>query len=177
MRTGSCMVRPGQGKPNQDITPIGTMFPPEETVHIIDPRHPLYGQTLPLVGITNRSYLGHCCVIAMPGNVERNIPLTATDRSAEPLVLFPLPLDLLGLQRLLHTYARLMRQSEQEVPHDASSPPAHPHADGPSDPHPARYSVGTAQPGPTPESAPSPHHPLPTTGRTSRPASRRRPEN
>ncbi|MEM9806852.1 MAG: hypothetical protein AAF959_16400, partial [Cyanobacteria bacterium P01_D01_bin.56] len=44
--------------PNQSNTPISQRFSSEQTVTVTDPRHPLCGRTLLLVGITNKPYLG-----------------------------------------------------------------------------------------------------------------------
>src|SRR3712207_8636614 len=40
----------------QHTTPIGATLSPTESVTIVDPRHPLCGQTLPLIYITNQSH-------------------------------------------------------------------------------------------------------------------------
>lgn len=81
---------------------------------VTDPRHPLYGQTFHLSHITNKQYLGRCCVVWPQEGIERNIPLEATDRSTEPITIFPLPLDLSSVRQLLVAFERMMSQSVEE---------------------------------------------------------------
>ena len=77
---------------------------------VTDPRHPLYGQTLTLVYITNKPYSGRCCVVWLQEGIERNVPVEATDRSTEPLIIFPLPLNLSSVRQLLATCERMVPQ-------------------------------------------------------------------
>ena len=83
-------------------------------VTVTDPRHPLFGRTLPLIHVTNRQYLGRCCVIRLQEGIERNVPLEATDHSAEPITIFPLPLSLSSMRQLLATSERVMIQLMEE---------------------------------------------------------------
>ena len=77
---------------------------------VTDPRHPLYGQTFPLVYITNKPYSGRCCVLWLQEGIERNVPVAATDRSKEPLTIFPIPLNLSSVRQLLITCERIRSQ-------------------------------------------------------------------
>jgi len=43
----------GPANPNQITTPVGHRFSSDQTITVLDPRHPLCGQTLPLVAITH----------------------------------------------------------------------------------------------------------------------------
>jgi hypothetical protein len=99
---------PRGSKPHQQTTAIEAAVAPEEAVTITDPRHPLFGQTLPLMEIANKQYLGRCCVVLLREGVDLFVPLAATDRSPEPLALYPLPLDLISVRQLLVTYGRII---------------------------------------------------------------------
>ena len=85
----------------------------DEEVTVIDPRHPLYGRTFPLLEITNKQYLGRCCVVLYEPPLCRYIPVTATDRSPEPLCIYPLPLNLPSIEQLLATYEVIVSQIEE----------------------------------------------------------------
>jgi len=83
-------------------------------VTVIDPRHPLYGQTFPLVYITNKPYSGRCCVLWLQEGMERNVPVGATDQSSEPITIFPLPLNLSSVRKFLTTCERMISQLTEE---------------------------------------------------------------
>jgi hypothetical protein len=83
---------------------------PEGSVTVVDPRHPLFNQTFPLIEVTNHLAIGQCCRIWLSCGAERLVPLAATDRAAGPTTIFPLPLDAVSLQQLLQTYGRIMTQ-------------------------------------------------------------------
>ena len=70
----------GEGGRDYETTPIQTMFSANETVTIIDPRHPLYDRTFPLLDIANRAHIGRACVIQLRDGLERIVPLAVTDR-------------------------------------------------------------------------------------------------
>jgi hypothetical protein len=96
----------------QQTTPIREQsFRTEETITVIDPRHPLYGRSFPLIEISNKQYMGCCCVVSYRPSLARYIPLEATDRSLEPLVIEPLPLNLKAVQQLLTSYEKIVAQS------------------------------------------------------------------
>jgi hypothetical protein len=46
--------------------------------------------------------------------MERNVPVEATDRSIEPLTIFPLPLNLSSVGQLLTTCERIISQRMEE---------------------------------------------------------------
>jgi hypothetical protein len=95
----------------QQTTPIEEQVcHSEEQITVIDPRHPLYERTFPLIEIAPKQYLGLCCVVAYRPPLMRYIPLVATDRSPEPLVIYPLPLNLDSVQQLLATYKKIVSQ-------------------------------------------------------------------
>ena len=81
-------------------------------VTVADPRHPLCGQTFRLSHITNKQYLDRYCVVWFKEGIQRNIPLETTDRSTEPITIFPLPLDLSSVRQLLVAFERIKSQEE-----------------------------------------------------------------
>ena len=83
---------------------MGLIFTPEETVRVVDPRHPLFDRTFPLIGIMNSSTRGRCCVVWIRPTIERHIPVSVTDREFDRAPLSPLPLSVPALQQFLHTY-------------------------------------------------------------------------
>ncbi len=100
-------VPPGWENQTQNNTPISQRFSSEETVTVIDPRHPLCGRTLPLKGITNKAYLGRCCVVWIQKDVERYVPVSATDREFDPNQIHPTPLCLASVEALLQVFEAL----------------------------------------------------------------------
>src|SRR5215467_6506762 len=100
--------RRAPGTPNQLTTPIDLiMSAPEETVTIVDPRHPLFGRTLPCVGIANSSHRGRCCIVWIRPTVERHVPVAATDLEYVAEEMYPLPISVESLQQLLHEFTLL----------------------------------------------------------------------
>jgi hypothetical protein len=79
-------------------------------IKVIDPRHALYGQTFPLIETSTKQYVGRCCVVSYRPALVRYIPLAATDRSPEPLVIAPFPLNLKAVQQLLTSYEKIVAQ-------------------------------------------------------------------
>jgi hypothetical protein len=55
--------------------------PPTEAVTVTDPAHPLYGLTLPCLGVTNKQRLGRACVVWLAPGIERLVPVAATSLS------------------------------------------------------------------------------------------------
>ena len=84
------------------------------TVTVVDPRHPLYDQTLPLIHIKNKQALVRSCLVLLRENVERLIPLAVTDLAMAPPAVFPVPVDISSLQNLIQTFSRIIRQLEEE---------------------------------------------------------------
>jgi hypothetical protein len=102
------------GKPNQVNTHISRRFSAAETVTIIDPRHPLYDRTFPLLHVKNKQNLILSCLIQLPEGVERLVPVEVTNLARSPLFVFSLPLDVSSLQNLVETFARIEAQAEME---------------------------------------------------------------
>jgi hypothetical protein len=68
--------------PSQQDAPLGSTLFGGDLVEVVDPSHPLYGLTLPLIGITQkRASVVMCAVWLQPG-IERLIAVAATDRGA-----------------------------------------------------------------------------------------------
>jgi len=68
--------------PTQNDTPVGMTIPPTEQASVTDPTHPLYGLTLPCLGVMTKQLLGRACVVWLAPGVTRLIPVAATDRGA-----------------------------------------------------------------------------------------------
>jgi hypothetical protein len=83
-------------------------------VTIVDPRHPLCGRTLPLVGITQKAYLGRCCVVWIREDVERHVPVTATDLEFNPNTVSPIPLAIDAVRQLVHIFEQIVCASKGE---------------------------------------------------------------
>ncbi len=105
---------------NQKTTLKSITFSPEEKVTIVDPRHPLFGRTLSLIGITNKQYGGRCCAVKLPEGVSRLIPIEVTDLSLETITIYSLPLSLSSVKQLLATYHRITSTKSVEETEDES---------------------------------------------------------
>src|ERR1700741_5024184 len=106
---------PGFSKTDQQTTSLATAFSPEETITVIDPRHPLYGQTLRLIQFTKNAHHGPSCVVWLENGAERLIPIAATDRSPQPPTLYPQPLNLAASESLVRAYARIRTQIKERA--------------------------------------------------------------
>ena len=109
------------GDPNQVTTPIGHRFSVDQTITVLDPRHPLCGRTLPLVAITHHSQLGRCCVVWLRPHVERFIPVQATNLEFDPRAISLSPLSLAAVEQLLGVFQDI-QHANQGVSRDASPP-------------------------------------------------------
>ena len=104
---GACRTKRSQ----HNALDVKDIFHREETVTVVDPRHPLYGRRFALIGFANREPEGRCCIVSDQEPVKRYIPLAVTDRSLEPFGVYPLPLSLTSVRQLLATYQRIVSQS------------------------------------------------------------------
>ena len=86
-----------------------------ETVTVIDPRHPLCGQSFRLLGIAMKNQLGRCCVVLDHAGRERNLPIAVTDHSSDPLTIAPFPLNVATIMTLIHVYSHICPQSAPEL--------------------------------------------------------------
>jgi hypothetical protein len=107
---------------DQLTTPIDLIVTPEETVTVVDPRHPLFGRTLPCLGISNSPYRGRCCIIWIRPTVERHVPVAATNLEYVAEDMYPLPISVESLQQLLHEFTLLSHVRKGESPHGDSLP-------------------------------------------------------
>jgi hypothetical protein len=96
-------------------TPLGGTHSPEEVITIVDPQHPLFGQTFPLIAIIDNQSEGRSCVICLREGIERSVPIEATDRGLEPAATFPVPFNTSSLLQLLTTFERIVCQPAGEV--------------------------------------------------------------
>jgi hypothetical protein len=108
------LALPAPEKPDQVNTPIRKSLAIPETVTIVDPRHPLYDQTFPLLHIKNHRNLIPSCVIQVLEGVDRLVPVAVTDLATAPVIVYSLPLDVSSLQNLIQTFARIQEQVESE---------------------------------------------------------------
>lgn len=95
---------------HQHNTPIADREEATKTVSVVDPRHPFFGRTFPLLGLTNHTGLGRCCQILQEGDIVRLIPVEATDLVPERKPLYPLPLNLYSLEELINTCSDIYGQ-------------------------------------------------------------------
>ncbi len=105
--------------PNQITTPVGHRFSSDQTITVLDPRHPLCGQTLPLVAITHHTQLGRCCVVWLRPHVERLVPVQATNLEFDPNDMRPSPLSLAAVEQWLRVFQDI-QHAHQGVSRDAS---------------------------------------------------------
>ena len=73
---------------------------------VTDPRHPLCGRTLPLIGISNKPHLGRCCVVWIRKDVERIVPVKATDLEFDARSIHPSPLSIAAVEALLRVFEK-----------------------------------------------------------------------
>lgn len=102
------MDQAGWENRNQQSAPLGNDISLPETVTVVDPRHPLYDQTFLLLHLTNAQNLIRCCVVQLTPHVDRLIPITATSLAPTSPVVFPSPVDLSSLQRLVTTFRSIL---------------------------------------------------------------------
>jgi hypothetical protein len=105
--------------PNQVTTPIGHRSSADQTITVLDPRHPMHGRTFPLVAITHHSQLGRCCVVWLQPHVERFIPVQATNLAFDPNAISPSPLSIAAVEHLLRVFQDI-QHAHQGVSRDAS---------------------------------------------------------
>ena len=104
-------VRRELGNHNQQPTLMEMTEHTSEIVTVIDPRHPLCGQTFRLLGIAMKNQLGRCCVVLDHAGRERNLPLDVTDQSPDPVIIAPFLLNVATITSLVHVYSHICPQS------------------------------------------------------------------
>jgi hypothetical protein len=86
-------------------------------VTVIDPRHPLYGQTFRLVQVENRPDHGQCCLVEREWGQNSYIPLDFTDKSETRLASSSIPLSIEAIRQLVSTYIRLTEDDHNDSTH------------------------------------------------------------
>ena len=84
---------------------------------VVDPRHPLYGLTMPVLRMGQAPGEGPSYVVLFRGKIERKVPVTMTDRSPEPIMIPTLSLDLGSVRQLLTTYQHIRIQLAEDTDH------------------------------------------------------------
>jgi len=84
-------------------------------VTVVDPRHPLYDQSFPLLHLTRQHKLIPCCRVQVAANVTRLIPISVTNLAAARPEIFPLPVDLASLHNLINVFTAIQAQVDQEA--------------------------------------------------------------
>ena len=97
----SSRAPPALANPNHVTTPVSRRLSSEQTITVTDPRHPLCGRTLTLITMTYRAELGRCCVVWLRPQVERLVPVGATNLAFDPNDLSPTPLSVDAVEQLL----------------------------------------------------------------------------
>jgi hypothetical protein len=81
-------------------------------VTVIDPKHPLYGQTFRLIQIENRPDRGKCCLVEREWGHNSYLPLNATDQGEARGISSGIPLSVEAIRQLVFTYTRLTEDDE-----------------------------------------------------------------
>ena len=123
----SSRAPPASGNLNQETTPLEQSVSPEQTITVLDPRHPLCGQTFPLVAMTYDARFGRCCVVWLRPHEERLIPLQATHLAFDPNDIASSPLSLAAVKQLLRVvhdihHARQGGSRNASPPHPCGAP-------------------------------------------------------
>jgi hypothetical protein len=101
-------------KPNRFYASKGRTLAANATVTIVDPRHPLYDQSFPLLHLKNKQELIPSCLVRLTEGVERLLPVSVTNLAVTPPVVFPLPVDLSSLHNLTQVFLRIQAQVGKE---------------------------------------------------------------
>jgi hypothetical protein len=117
------LVCPAEAKPNQVNAPKRNRLTIADQITITDPHHPLHDQTFPLIHIQNTHRLVLCGVVQLAKDVERLVPLQATNLAERQPETFPLSLGLSSLEQLIRTYEWIQSSNGQEVEHAGEEPP------------------------------------------------------
>lgn len=84
---------------------------------VVDPRHPLYGQTFRLVQVEDRQDHGQCCLVEREWGQNSYIPLGVTDQSQTRWMSSSIPLSIEAIRQLISTYIRLTEDDENGTTH------------------------------------------------------------
>lgn len=144
------------------------MSPPEETVTVVDPCHPLSGRTLPCLGIANSSRRGCCCIVWIRPTIERHVPVTATNLEYDPTTLYPLPISVDSLRQFLQDYLLVIGSRSGEPANDAKTSQDPQRAGERILSDPAQQTLGTAEHPAANRRVASDHHDVPGMPHTQR---------
>src|SRR5262245_53189526 len=86
-------------------------------VTVIDPTHFLFGRRFRLLSIGPHTFLGTCCQVEWDG-AAYFIPLGSTDQTPNPVLYYPLPLNVVALRQLVATSLHLGVLPEKESDHE-----------------------------------------------------------
>ena len=89
-------------------TPIGKTF---SRVKVTDAKHPLFNKEVQLLCITNKQYIGKCCVVILNENVIRHIPINSTSLGDDPSSKFRGSLTPDSVKDLLFAYKSILEVS------------------------------------------------------------------
>src|SRR6058998_1711311 len=106
---------------NHVTTPLDHRLSTEQSITVTDPRHPLCGRTLTHIAMTYHADLGHCCVVWLRPQVERLVPVGATNLAFQPNPHSPTPLSVDAVEQLLRVVHDIQHASKG-VSRDASPP-------------------------------------------------------
>lgn len=81
-------------------------------VTVIDPRHPLYGQTFRLIQVEDRPNRGKCCLVERDWGQNSYISLSVTDKSKTDWISSNIPLSVRAIRQLVSTYTQLTEDEE-----------------------------------------------------------------
>ena len=73
-------------------------------VRIVDPRHPLYGRSFPLLKTINRRGAKSICVVQTDLGITRHVPLEVTNKGEVPVSINHVPISIESLLTLSNTY-------------------------------------------------------------------------
>jgi hypothetical protein len=86
----------------------------QAVVTIVDPRHPLYGNTFPLLKVIS-SKSKQTCLVEIESGLNRHIPLEVTDRCSTPARINQVPIDIESLTKLCDLYYLVVGDAEQSA--------------------------------------------------------------
>lgn len=96
----------------------------EQHIEVVDPTHPLYGLTLPCLGITTKQLLGRVCIVWLAPGIERLIPVTSTNLVPPLAPPSPCRLSAHAVQRMLSVLLSALTEASDpsaQEDHDGAS--------------------------------------------------------
>jgi len=90
-------------------------------VTVIDPRHPLYGQTFRLIQVEDRPNRGECCLVERDWGQNSYISLSVTDKSKTGWISSNTPLSVKSIRQLVSTYILLSEDEKNGTTHSSTT--------------------------------------------------------